>query len=240
MIHTTMGSEGRAAGLGARLRRASGSIPAPGSSPLLTGLVLAVACGSVAAPLLLAGYLPFVDYPQHAATVAAIHRSADPAFGDFFNVDFSRSPYLLFYLAGHLLAFLVDVETATRLVTGIAVAGLPLALAAYLRANGRPPLLGALAAAVALNTWVFWGFVPYALGATTALFALAVLADALFFPAFRRFALFGALALAVFYSHPQTYVWLVAASLVQVLATAPVLGLKRTIGGAWRALLAGL
>jgi hypothetical protein len=229
-----------AAGLAPRLRGLVGRIPAPGASPVLTALVLAVACGSVAAPLFFAAYLPFVDYPQHLATVAAIHRAGGPAFGDFFAVEYGRSPYLLFYLASHVFAFVLDVESATRLATVIGVAGLPLALAAYLHANARPALFGALGAGIALNAWVFWGFVNYALGMTIALAALAVLADAVIFPTFRGFALFGALALASFYAHPQMYAWLVAASLVQVLATAPALGLRRTLEGALRAFLAGL
>jgi len=76
MIHATMGSDrtASAASLAARLRGLAWRIPAPGTSPVLTGLVLAVACGSVAAPLFFAAYLPFVDYPQHLATVAANQR----------------------------------------------------------------------------------------------------------------------------------------------------------------------
>jgi len=227
-------------GFGPRLRALVGRIPAPGSSPILTGLVLAVACGSVAAPLLSAAYLPFVDYPQHAATVAAIHRAGDPAFGNFFTLDFGRSPYLLFYFLSHALAFLVDVETATRLVTVIGDAGLPLALAAYLRANDRPALYGALGAGIALNAWVFWGFVPYALGITVALFALAALAEAIRAPSLGRLVLFGALAVACFYAHPQMYAWLVAASIVQTIATVPALGVRRTAYGALRAFIAAI
>ena len=223
-----------------RLRALGGRIPAPGSSPLLTGLVLAVASGSIALPLLLAAYLPFVDYPQHLATVAAIHRAGDPAFSGYFIVEYGRSPYLLFYLASHLFAFLLDVENGTRLATVLGVAGLPLALAAYLRAHGRPALLGALAAGVALNTWVFWGFVSYALGITVALAALAALANAFRFPTFGSFALFGALALAAFYAHPQTYAWLAAASLVEVVALAPAFGFRRTLLSAGKALLAAI
>lgn len=242
MIHATMDSErtARAGGIAARLRGLAGRIPAPGASPVLTGLVLAVACGSVAAPLFLAAYPPFVDYPQHLATIAAIHRAGDPAFGDFFTVEYGRSPYLLFYLASHVFAFVLDVEGATRLATVIGVAGLPLALAAYLRAHGRPALLGALAAGIALNAWVFWGFVNYAFGITVALAALAALAGAIRAPSLPRLLLFGAFALGCFYAHPQMYAWLVAAALVQTLATVPALGLRRTLDGAWRALLAAL
>lgn len=226
--------------LGARMRGLASRIPAPGASPALTGLVLAVACASVAAPLVLAAYLPFVDYPQHLATVAAIHRAGDPAFGDFFTLEYGRSPYLLFYLASHLFAFVLDVESATRLATVIGVAGLPLALAAYLHAHGRPALFGALASGIALNAWVFWGFVNYALGVTVAIAALAALAEAIRAPSFGRLSLFGVLALATFYAHPQMYAWLAAAALVQTLAAVPALGLRRTFDGAWRALLAAL
>ncbi len=240
MIHGTTGSDLAPTGFGARLRALVRRIPAPGSTPILTGLVLAAACGSVAVPLLFAAYLPFVDYPQHAATVAAIHRAGDPAFGQFFVFDFSRSPYLLFYFASHALAFLVDVERATRLVTVIGVAGLPLALAAFLRAHDRPAVLGALGAGIALNAWVFWGFVSYALGITLALFALAALAEAIRAPSWLGLALFGALAVACFYAHPQMYLWLVAAAFVQTVATVPALGLRRTLSGALLGLLAAL
>jgi hypothetical protein len=223
-----------------RLRALGGRIPAPGSSPILTGLVLAVASGSIALPLLLAAYLPFVDYPQHLATVAAIHRAGDPAFSGFFVVEYGRTPYVLFYLASHVFAYLLDVEYGTRLATLLGVAGLPLALAAYLRAHGRPALLGALAAGVALNTWVFWGFASYALGTTVALAALAALANALRFPTPGAFALFGALALAAFYAHPQAYAWLAAAAVVEVGAMMPAYGLRRTLGAAGKTLLAAL
>ena len=223
-----------------RLRDLGGRIPAPGSSPVLSGLVLAVACGSIALPLLLAEYLPFVDYPQHLATVAAIHRADDPAFRDFFVVEHGRSPYLLFYLASHLFAFLLDVDNGTRLATVLGVAGLPLAVAAYLRAHGRPAILGALAAGVALNTWVFWGFVSYALGITVALAALAALANAIRFPTLGGFALYGALALAAFFAHPQMYAWLSAASLVEVVAIAPAYGFRRSLLSAGKAILAAI
>ncbi|HZI66034.1 MAG TPA: hypothetical protein VFF17_05660, partial [Thermoanaerobaculia bacterium] len=169
---------------------------------------------------------------------AAIHHAGDRAFGDFFTLDFGRSPYLLFYLLSHALAFLVDVETATRLVTVIGVAGLPLALAAYLHANDRPALYGALGAGIALNAWVFWGFVPYALGVTLALFSLAALAEAIRAPSWQRLAFFGGLAVATFYAHPQAYVWLVAASVIQAAATVPALGFRRTLYGALRAFVA--
>jgi hypothetical protein len=208
--------------------------------PLGTSVVLFVAFGAVAWPLLTAHVLPFVDYPEHLSTIATLHGQDDPRWARFFTVELARTQYLGFYLLSHLAAYPLGVEAGTRLVTVLGLASLPLAVAAFLRAHGRPAILGALAAPVALNAFAFWGFLNYCSAIPLALLALAVQARALQKPSWKPLLAYGALTVATFYMHAQVYAWLALASGVQALAMLPVLGWRRVWQGTWRSVLAAV
>lgn len=203
-------------------------------------MVLAVSALAVAWPLTSAEWLPFVDYPQHLGTVAAIHGQGDPTWARYFVVEYSRSQYLLLYVLADWLAYPLGVEAATRVTAILSIAGLPLALALYLRESGRDPLLGGIAAAVALHVFVFWGFLNFSAGMTVGLLGLAAFARLCRQPTSRNATLFGLGALATFYSHAQLFAWLAIACAVTLLAMAPAVGRKATVGALWRGLVASL
>lgn len=207
---------------------------------IATGVVLAVSAIAVAWPLTSAAWLPFVDYPQHLGTVAAIHGQGDPIWARYFVVEYSRSQYLLLYVLADWLAYPLGVEAATRLTAILSIAGLPLALAVYLREHGREPMLGALAAAVALHVYVFWGFLNFSAGMTLGLLALAAFTRLVRQPTSRNTVLFGLGALSTFYAHAQLYAWLALACVVTLLAMARVVGRARAIGALWRAAIAAI
>ena len=142
------------------LERARGTWGARG----LTALVLGIATLALTMPLATVQWLPFVDYPQHLGTIAAIPGQGDPVFDRFFVVEYARTQYLLLYVLGDWLAALFGVEGAGRVTAILSIASLPLAVAFYLRAHGRPAMLGALAAPIAMHAYVFWGFLNYAIG----------------------------------------------------------------------------
>lgn len=207
---------------------------------IATGVVLAASALMIAWPLASAEWLPFVDYPQHLGTIAAIHGQGDPAFAPYFVVEYSRSQYLLLYVIADWLAYPLGVEGAARLTAILSIAGLPLALGLWLREHGREPMLGALAAGIALHVYVFWGFLNFSTGMTAGILALAAFTRLSRQPTSRNAALFGLGALATFYSHAQLYAWLALACLVTLLAMAPAVGRARAVGALWRGLAGAL
>jgi hypothetical protein len=140
---------------------------------LPTTLALVAACALLAWPLLGVAFLPFVDYPQHLGTIAAIHGQSDPRFSPYFVVEYARTQYLVPYMLGDWLAYPFGVEGSGRATAILSVVPLPLAVAWFLREHGRPAILGAASAAIALHMYVFWGFLNYAMGMIAALVALA-------------------------------------------------------------------
>lgn len=207
---------------------------------LWTPLSLACACLAIAVPVLTFVYPPFVDYPEHAATVAAIHGRHLPAFSTYFDVDLPRSQYLLYYLLGDLFAIPFGAELGTRIVTAFSLASLPLSVAFYLRAHKRPAIFGALAVGVAMHVYVFWGFINFALGVSLGITALAALAYLIRKPSWTATACFAVASLLTFYAHAQVFAWLAIASVVQWAALSFSLGRGVAVRSLWRALLAAL
>lgn len=200
---------------------------------VLTPIVLLVACVSIALPVLAFAYPPFVDYPEHAATIAAIAGRNDSAFSHYFAVDLARSQYLLYYLLGDLFAIPFGAELGTRVVTAISLASLPLTLAFYLRAHKRPALFGAIGVGVAVHVYVFWGFINYALGVSLGIAALGCLAYLVRRPSWRTALAFSSAALLTFYAHAQVFAWLALACLVEWFFLSRSIG-----GGVWKKSLA--
>lgn len=186
----------------------------------LTIVTLALATLSAAIPFLHVVWLPLVDYPQHLGTIAAIHGANDPHVGPFFETHLARSQYLALYLLGDGLAYPFGVEGAGRATAILSTASLPLAVAYFLRGHGRPAWLGAGAAPIALHAYVFWGFLNYAAGMTTALLALGAFARLAYRTDAKRVAIAAALALLCFYTHAQLYAWFALAAVLQWVAIA--------------------
>lgn len=170
--------------------------------------MLAIAAIAAAWPIATAAWIPFTDYPQHAASVAAIHFADDPRFAPYFEVDLRGAKYVLFHLASLVLVPVLGVEGAARAVVAGSLGLLPLAVAAFLAAHRRPPLLGALAGLVALHLYVFWGFVGHVVGFPVAILALAAHEHAIRGPGAARVLGFAAAALVAVLAHPVTFVWM--------------------------------
>jgi hypothetical protein len=138
------------------------------------------------------------------------------------------------------LSYLFGVEGACRVFTLLSIASLPLAVALFLRAHGRPAVLGSLAAGVALHTYVFWGFINFAAGMSLAFISLAALARLTEKPGARYTLLFGLASLLTFYAHAQMYLWMALACIVQLGAMALASGRKQAFRAGWRAALAAI
>lgn len=196
----------------------------------LTAVTLCVATIAIAFPLMTCAWLPFVDYPQHLGTIAAIHGQGNPDISQYFVVDYFRSQYLVLYVLGDWLAYPFGVEGAGRITAILSIATLPLALALYLREHGRPAILAAVAAGIAIHVYVFWGFLNYSAGMVTGLVALAAMTRLHRAPDAKNALLLALAALVCFYSHAQLFLWFGLACIVQTLVLAPHAGWKRS----WR------
>lgn len=205
----------------ARVRAALLALVSPEALP--TTLALLGACACLMWPLLSAAFLPFVDYPQHLGTIAAIHGQSDPHLSPYFVVEYARTQYLVPYVLGDWLAYPFGVEGSGRATAILSIAPLPLAIAWFLREHGRAAILGAASAAIALHMYVFWGFLNYAAGMITALVALTAYARLARQPDLRRGVLAALAALLCFYTHAQLYAWFALAAVVQLAAMAPSL-----------------
>jgi hypothetical protein len=210
-------------------RRWQDALSSPSAALWLTGVTLAVSALAVAFPLATAAWLPFVDYPQHLGTIAAIHGQGNHDVAQYFTVDYLRSQYLFLYVLGDWLATFFGVEGAGRLTAILSIATLPLAVALYLREHGRPAILASVVSAIALHVYVFWGFLNYAAGMTTGVIALAAMTRLHRAPDSRNALLLALAALACFYSHAQLFLWFGLACVVQTLVLAPRAGWKRSL-----------
>jgi len=202
---------------------AAGDVAPAVGAAVITACALALSTLACVWPFLSASFLPFVDYPQHLATIAAIHGQDDPSFASYFWVSYGETQYLAFYVGADWLAHLVGVERASAWLTMASVASLPFSLACFLRAHSRPALLAAAVAPIGFNAWLFWGFVNFTMAMPLALLALAVGAgllradargDSIRRMGTRAFA-FAVLAALTFYTHAQVYAWMALAATVQ-------------------------
>ncbi|HVE85808.1 MAG TPA: hypothetical protein VND93_23295, partial [Myxococcales bacterium] len=135
------------------------------------------------APLWVTRQLPVVDLPQHLHLISILHRLGDSTtlYPEIFQRRPELTPYLGYYYAVSLLHWLVPLELANRLFLCAYVAGLPLSLAALLRAAGRPAWPSLLALPFAYGDSFAWGFINYC-----SALPLAFLSCALFIRALRE------------------------------------------------------
>src|SRR5207237_3373903 len=105
----------------------------------IRNVLLAVSAAVNVLALWSAPYLPFTDLAQHAAPIATRPHFDDPAWRsrEYFTLALGRSQYLLYYLAGALLAFpFGTAERANLVLLSLSAIAFPYALRSLLRALG--------------------------------------------------------------------------------------------------------
>jgi hypothetical protein len=189
-----------------------------------------------AVPLWAYEYLPFMDLPQHLATIAVLHDHGDPELGyaAFFEVDLLSTPYLAYYVATDLLAYLLPgphaVETANRLFLTLYALLLPLGAWRFLAAAGRERALSLLAFPVIYGTFLFMGFVNFVAALPFYLFGLGALLRWLEHGRRRDWVWMVVHSLIVFVSHTQVYLLYLGSVGLLLLLTWP--GLRRVLRAA--------
>jgi hypothetical protein len=191
--------------------------------PAWRALLAAGALANVAA--LWAGkYLPFTDLPQHVAAIASLRHYGDPAWHvrDYFELQLGRSQYLLYYLAGALLAFpFGTAERANRVLLSLVALALPYALRALLRALGRDERLALFAVPLFWSQSLLIGFFNYVAALPLLLVSLALAVRDAASPSLRRTALLAACAVALFYLHLSAFLLFAPCAAIASLAFAP-------------------
>jgi hypothetical protein len=132
----------------------------------------------LAAPALVFAYLPMTDMPQRFAIVRILSALDDPRFGfaPCYESAWTRTLYLLPYALAFLLAKLVPFETAMRSAIFVPLFVQPLAVLAWLRSLGKPPLFALLALPFVYNRAFFWGALPFEYAFAFALLACGLIA----------------------------------------------------------------
>lgn len=106
--------------------------------------------------------LPMVDLPQHAAQIATWWHWDHPDYraGEYLELNL-RTPYLLAYGLARLLAPLLGVVVALKLVIWLAVIATMVAFTTLARKLGHDPWLGLLGLPIAFGYSFYFGFVSF-------------------------------------------------------------------------------
>jgi hypothetical protein len=142
-------------------------------APWLAGALFAL-------PVLIAKYPPMADLPLHEASVGLLRHWGDTRFAPptlyFVNLGHSNQLFSLLVL---LLAYVLPIGWASKIVVAVSLLALPLATARFADHVGAPRWTALLVAPVGMGWLFFWGLVQNIIGLVALLWLL---------PAIDRFA----------------------------------------------------
>ena len=163
---------------------------------------LLIAVGA-SAPAWIVKYPPIQDMPYHVATIRVLHSIHDPAFGldQHFQLQLGNTHYLLYYLAGSLLSYLVGVAYANVALMSAYFAGTVLAARSLLRSMGRDPRISILVIPLLVNVLFIYGLLPFLIGIPLMFWGLSVALRHFREPAWPSGLLLAGISVALFYAH---------------------------------------
>jgi hypothetical protein len=139
-----------------------------GNQKLFYGvLTLALAC------IWVTPYLPSVDIPQHTAQIVTLQELAggNPLFSETFELNWF-APYTATYLLVYLLALVMPVTVATKVLVTLVVAAIPLLSGRLLEEVGAYPGWKWLTIPAGFGVAFHWGFLPFMVAAPVGLYLL--------------------------------------------------------------------
>ena len=160
-----------------------------------------------AAPVWIVRHPPLTDMPFHLATIRVVHSIHDPAFGidGDLVVALGRTQYILYYLVGSALAFVMPLAWANVVLMSAYMAGTVLALRALLRALRKDERQCFFVVPLLVNVMFMYGLLPFLVGIPLMMWGLATAVRHFERPTVRTGVLLTVLALATFYSHIFTF-----------------------------------
>ncbi len=146
---------------------------------------------------------PLPDLPNHLAAVSIWHHLQDARFdfARYYELRLGATPYWTYYLSTHLLAYVVGLDAANRVMLSVCVVGLPVGFAALASRFDRSPWLALFAFPLAWNFNLAIGFVTFAVALALLPFALVAFDAFCARPSFGRGVLAGLLGVGEFFSH---------------------------------------
>jgi hypothetical protein len=171
---------------------------------LSANTIFYVAVGILAtAPAWIVKHPPLQDLPFHVATLRLIHDHSNATFGfsDVYQLNLLRTEYLLYYLVGHMLAFVLGVKGASVALMCLYLGGTPLAMRDLLRALGRDERLSLFVVPLVPNVMFCFGLLPFVAGFPMMLLSLAAAARHFEYPTRRSGIVLGVLTVLTFFTH---------------------------------------
>lgn len=168
--------------------------------PHIAFVLLAI---GASAPAWIVKYPPVQDLPYHVATIRILHSFHNDAFGlqPFFDLHLTNTHYLLYYVAGSLLAYPLTVAYASVVLMSAYFAGTVLAMASLLRSLGRDPRASILAIPLLSNVLFVYGLLPFLLGIPLMFWGLGLAMRHCQQPRWSTGVGLAVVSLACFYSH---------------------------------------
>jgi hypothetical protein len=141
------------------------------------------------------------------ATLRQVHNYADPAYGFArdYVLNLGSTQYAFYYVVGTVLAYVVGVPDASRLMMTLYLGGTVLAMRALLLALGKDPRLCLLVVPLLVNLLFLYGLLPFMCGIALMFGALALAVTYVEEPTPVRGASLALAALALFYTHVVPY-----------------------------------
>jgi hypothetical protein len=155
------------------------------------------------APAWIVEHPPLQDLPFHVATLRLIHDFHNPAFGfaDVYQLNLLRTEYLLYYVVGDVLAYLMGVKAANVGMMCLYLGGMPVAMGALLRALGKDERLCLFVVPLSVNVMFCFGLLPFVFGFPLMLASLAVAVRHFDKPTRKTGVALGVLTLLTFFAH---------------------------------------
>jgi hypothetical protein len=157
----------------------------------------------VTAPAWIVRHPPIQDLPFHLATLRVIHDYRDAAFGfqKDYDIDLFHTEYVLYYLVGSALAYVLGVFKANVVLVCAYLGGTVLALRELLLALRKDERLVLFVVPLLVNVMFVMGLLPYMIGVPIMLWAFALSARHLEAPSRERGLWLMFASVALFYAH---------------------------------------
>jgi hypothetical protein len=175
------------------------SLPRPRLREVLFFLLSACAT----APAWIVRHPPLQDLPTHLAILRVVHSYSDPRYGfrEDFQLNLFHTQYLLYYLLGSLLAYVLGVVKANIALMCLYLGGTVLAMRDLVRVLGKDERITIFTLPLLVNVMFLFGFLPFLLGIPTCLLGLSNAIRHIERPSRKTGIVLGVIALALFLLH---------------------------------------
>ncbi len=170
-------------------------------------------------PLWAVTHPPIQDLPQHMAAIRVLSSYGDPslAFGQYFDIDLTRTQYLAYYLAAIVLSWPFGVLAANKILITASIVGTPYAMRFLLRALGADERMALFVVPLTWNAHLILGFMNFVAAIPLALAGLALAVRLRGRWTRRRAVALGLVTLLCFYTHVVPFAFLgLGAALVAI------------------------